>query len=368
MRKNITIEANGILLDLDTFTLRQGDEVLRLNPPYSKTLNKRTYLKITNCCNAQCQYCFQRIHGSKKSNKLTDYESLLKRIIQADQEIVIFGGEPFLKQCISDIEYLFSLDENKKFIIFTNGYFGKEARQFINVKKEQFKSIIISVDGLEETHNHRRPLINGNGFLKILANLDSLHNAKIPATIQINIDKRNYHEIYDLLLFLRNKYGTFFPVQLNKVLHSNNELSTTDLLKLYIKIKQENDYPNLFLNSVVKEKVINLLTEKSLSCARCDIVTTRVYDFTNNTIYCCPQLEHSIIGSFNSQNEIILKEKTLHYSRVTMKESGPCSDCQLRCLCEYGCLDDNEEFKADCFENTLDAIKLIILNYMIFLN
>ena len=362
------IVTKDIALDLENFTIEDPGGVLNLNPPKHGFPQGRAYLKITNSCNAQCEYCFQGTHHHTCTPNISEYSVLLKEVLQKNHDVVIFGGEPFLKQNLQSIDFLFSLDRKKKFIFFSNGYFDDSIRIFLAQNTKQVETIVISLDGLECTHNQRRPFGRRNGFAQIISNISYLLEQKIPFTIQINIDLDNYHEVIELVQFLSDRFNQDCPILLNKVLHSRKELSTEKLLRLFVKIKQLTNYTKLFVNSVVVDKISDLLTERGISCNRCNICNTKVYDFTNDLIYCCPQISQSVIGAFSFEEDIISDKALISYIRHSSKDNQECLECELRNFCEFGCLDDNNNHRDECQNYTIAAIQVILENLDLFLD
>lgn len=121
-----------------------------------------------------------------------------------------------MAQNLQSLEFLFAIDPEKKFTFFSNGYFDYSVRAFLTQNTKQVETIIISIDGLECTHNRRRPLGRENGFARILSNLHFLREKKIPFAIQINVDSNNSDEIVRLVQYLpiyADTRGTFtYPV------------------------------------------------------------------------------------------------------------------------------------------------------------
>lgn len=362
------IVTNDIVLDLENLTIEDAGGVLNLNPPKHGFPQSRAYLKITNSCNSQCEYCFQGTHHHTGSHNISEYSVLLRKVLQNNHDVVIFGGEPFLKQNLQNIEFLFSLERKKKFMFFSNGYFDDSIRIFLAQNTNQVETIVISIDGLECTHNQRRPFGRRNGFARIISNVSYLLEQKIPFTIQINIDLDNYNEVIELVQFLSDRFNQECSILLNKVLHSGRELSTEKLLRLFVELKQLTNYKKLFVNSVVVDKITDLLTERGISCNRCNICNTKVYDFTNDLIYCCPQISQSVIGAFSFKDEIISDKALMFYIKHSNKENEECLECVLKNFCEFGCLDDNISHRGECQNYTISIIQIILENLDIFLD
>lgn len=145
-------------------------------------------------------------------------------------------------------------------------------------------------------------------------------------------------------------------------------MSTEQLLKLFVELKQTTHYSKLFVNSVVVDKISDLLTERGISCNRCNICNTKVYDFTSDLIYCCPQISKSVIGAFDFEEEIIADKVLISYVRHSNKDNMECRKCALKNFCEFGCLDDNIIHRNQCRNYTMAAIRVILENINVFLD
>lgn len=327
-----------------------------------KKIQDRVYIKISNACNARCVYCFQGVKHKGGKINLSKYRRILKTLIVYYEEIVLFGGEPFLAQNLSEIEKVILLLRHKKLIVFTNGYFRENERSFIKKHVESFEALVISLDGLEETHNRRRPIMNVNGYNTILDNIHFLLGIGLSVVIQINVDKDNIDEVYPLLDCLLHKYNNVPKIVINRVLHSEKTLSTDEFLFAFSDIIcEKND--NISLNSNL---VYNLKCEIAGiegDCRRCNIRHTRVYDFESQKIYCCPENANSVIGFFNTYFSFISAHKVKFYAKKPERKTAKCKDCNLQLYCEYGCNYSSEPEECRLVtEYNLNKLKNIIVN------
>jgi uncharacterized protein len=194
-------------------------------------------------CNFGCDYCYQ-------SGYETDKQTINKEIIDAffsyiknefagrKKYITIFGGEPLLdsEKTKSSIEYILQQADKLKLdtAIVTNGYNLKEYVPLLG--KSRIREIQVTLDGLDEIHNSRRPLKNGAGtFDKIVEGIDAALANNININLRVVIDKENLNSLVDLSRFAIQKGWTkniFFKTQLgrNYELHycqaSQNKLFT----------------------------------------------------------------------------------------------------------------------------------------------
>ena len=60
------------------------------------------------------------------------------------------------------------------------------------LKKCDVTKLQITIDGIEEIHDKRRPLQNGKGtYKRIMDNLTNLKDELIPVSLRINTDREN---------------------------------------------------------------------------------------------------------------------------------------------------------------------------------
>lgn len=361
------ISTNNGILDLAAFTLEDSSGTLKLFPLNHSTPKTRIYLKITNACNAQCSYCYQGKHSGEVPYAINKYKALIQKIVYSNSEIVIFGGEPLMEANLDNINFIFSLNREKDFLFFSNGYFDDTVRDFILSNRTQIQCIIVSIDGLGKVHNTRRPFGNKDGFSRIISNIEFLSNSQVSSMLQINVDRSNATDVGDIIQFLYRKFGTTIPFVLNKVLHTELEIPTSEFLELYAMQKKIYRIPNLLINSALVNKMRDLLINQLVSCRRCDICNTKIYNFQDNSIYCCPQKSDSIVGTFDFDNEFVDQNLTNCFSAATNKRDDMCKACELRYLCDFGCLDDNTALRADCKNHVIAAIKSFMNNAESFL-
>lgn len=211
----------------------------------------------TSDCNFRCPYCFEK--GAVPCYMTDDTELELIQFIRMHKEtefldITWYGGEPLLayeriKSITSRLEKL-----SIPFIsrIVTNGY---ELNETIikELPRLHFESVHITLDGLKDCHNMRRPHYEyKDSFEQIIRNIGLISSLtpKMKVIIRVNIDKENkeeYHKLYTYLKerfpasihniypgFVKNTYGRCNASEVNLL---SNEEQTEFLIKQYQRYK-----------------------------------------------------------------------------------------------------------------------------------
>lgn len=193
------LKENGVLLE-DSF-----DEMGFLKYFHYKTKfsNETLYLTVapTLDCNFACPYCYENRRKGRMSPEVQDaiitfIEDAAKRGTKVI-DLSWYGGEPLLyPDIIEDLgrRILAVAERNSCSIrshMVTNGYLLTpkivELLDEIGVTKVQ-----ITLDGLKEHHDVRRPLCSGKGtFDRILGNLSLFEAFPIEVAVRMNVDRQN---------------------------------------------------------------------------------------------------------------------------------------------------------------------------------
>lgn len=159
-------------------------------------------------CNFACPYCYENRKKGIMSEQIQ--ESILEYIKEAVESgikginLTWYGGEPLLCFDIVEkmsVEVVKLCTENKcrlKMDIVTNGYLLTEE---IVEKMDEIgiSKIQITIDGLKEHHDVRRPLRNGNGtFDVIMNNLKLFDDSPLGVLVRMNVDNQNCRDFKHL--------------------------------------------------------------------------------------------------------------------------------------------------------------------------
>ncbi len=172
---------------------------------------------LTWACNFACIYCFEGAGEVVKSMTEADADRFIMFMKRSaieqranNMHITLFGGEPLvnINRGFYILERLqsYCVENNIKFScgIVTNGsLFTREIIE--KLISYNCISVQVTLDGMQEIHDKRRPYKNGHGsfhdIIKALKMLDRYHQS-LRTVIRINVDKTNVEETKQLLFFL----------------------------------------------------------------------------------------------------------------------------------------------------------------------
>lgn len=193
-------------------------ELLRFRLLQSRFSSSSLSLTIapTSDCNFACVYCFEKERISKVFMSDLVQERILnfvKSKIEGIRSLQVswYGGEPLMAmpiiQSLTDALLAICAEHNVAYqaTMVTNGYLlsRKIAGMFESL---HITGIQITIDGSEEVHNKRRPLINGKPtYRKIVDNLiDCKETLTCSVALRINVDKTNASDADRVLAELRH--------------------------------------------------------------------------------------------------------------------------------------------------------------------
>lgn len=209
-------EEMELLLNEGILVESQEEEEKQLEELYERTQSDKNILQLviltTTACNMQCIYCFEHLKPifPQKDNIKDIMRFINDRYEQYPFEklaVTWFGGEPLL-----NIEYIrelsteiinFTEERGKCYEAFmiTNGTLVtyELARELRN--KWKVLGLQITVDGMRERHNKRRPYGKRDGFSIIMNHVREVHK-EIQIVLRINVDNDNVGDVENLLCYL----------------------------------------------------------------------------------------------------------------------------------------------------------------------
>ncbi len=298
----------------------------------------RLYIIFSTRCNIRCSYCFQntidKISTDISIDEIFNYITYFQNDIS---EIVLFGGEPLLKENYKYIVSVIERFDYFKFIIFTNGNFESCYRDLIEKYSYCIQSVIITLDGSREIHNKRRVNPVKDSYQLIMENLFFLADKDVVLDVQMNVDIDNaesFHELMREVSYdskLKNQDYTLNPVKYIK-----NSISYEELLNLFFDLREK--YPQrIFVNNRLITNLLYLFNGRPLFKHRCGLDRTYVISLPHNVIYSCPQNPSSISGYITDGKIFVDSRKIENNILSTQYKRNKCIDCDYSYLCPYCC-------------------------------
>jgi MoaA/NifB/PqqE/SkfB family radical SAM enzyme len=218
---------------------------------------------ITNRCNEKCKHCFYWAKLNKKITELSlgQIEKIAKSL-KNKYELLLTGGEPFLRQDLSEICNIFYNNNAESIKIVTNGFNVEQIFSYckrITRNRKKF-SVSISIDGPPQVHNIIRGL--DNAFENAVATIKKLKEIGVELDIVTTISKHNYLHIEELINFTGPlKVNHHFSIARDSACVFNLDkhimqdidpqedscVPVTDLSKIFGKIKTLNEKLNSWL-------------------------------------------------------------------------------------------------------------------------
>lgn len=313
---------------------------------------------ITQRCNLHCPYC----HASSKSK---DYDELSLNYLLtiADKltdagvfEIVLNGGEPFLRKDIFDlIEYL----KNKNVLLSVNTN-GTRIDALKAARLAELSMIVgVSIDGPDENVNS---LTRGKGvFRHTLEGIRALVDAGVTTHILTTVTRLNFDSIPDILRLTRS---LGLCVQTLQDLHpAGYGRATFEELKLTPEqedavlplLKQlANDFPDVTINTtelsyfayhpIVEQHVPD--QKRPLHLFQCTACTETLYIDAAGNLYPCVALPDMPMGNLLDEDfstcwqDSIAARTVRTASKLPVSTIDMCRDCHRNYICTGGCRGD----------------------------
>ena len=309
------------------------------------TSNMNLTITPTMDCNFRCTYCFEKGEYHKQKitqetiDKLIDFVEMRAHELR-NLSVGWFGGEPLLamSQIVNISERLQSICRDNGITysstIITNGYL-LTARIAKKLKHYGVERVQITIDGLHDIHNKRRPLKSGEGtFDTILSNLSEAKGI-IPIAVRINIDKENYgnvDEIIDIFKergLLENDVHPYLGHvdSFNDQYDKHKCLSKETYSKINLQFMKKNDLP--LMNIYPKQRGFYCGADQNSSWA---------IDSQGDLYKCYCEIgkeTHKIASLYNLD---IINPSLLHdYMLHSPPDDARCKNCKYLPICMGGC-------------------------------
>jgi len=208
------------------YWVEKAEEDKRYRAKYLEFIDNRDADEVqlfyvpTYQCNFNCSYCYQDEYNPQITDK--DFETARAFFQYIDAQfskrrkyITLFGGEPLLntpkqRQLITHIIEQANA-RNLDIAIVSNAF---HLTDYIDLlRTARIREVQVTLDGVGEMHNHRRPLKGGGeSFERIVEGVDAALKAGLPINLRMVVDKENINELPKLARFAIDKGWTVHPL------------------------------------------------------------------------------------------------------------------------------------------------------------
>ena len=349
-------------------------------------------IAVTYYCNFRCPYCFENV--SKKD--LDKYKkSLITKEIVDDiftfiedkkedgievNSIMLFGGEPLLKENFEIVKYIAKRghSEGIKIGAVTNGY--DLDSYFELCKNDLISHLQITIDGIGKIHNRRRVHARGfDTFTKIEKNIDYLlKNSSVEIESIGNYDNKNIDNIKELIEFYKSKkwidnrrFSYYF-----RSLHACYKSKSEEKMDDYI-LGKSLDRDTKFMHVVKYDEVNNVLKKMFLEkkipylspefCSACG----RMYVFDSyRNVYPCWEtvgIENMKIGKLTEEGKVLLNSLYKKWKHRKTYNIEKCNECSYSLICRGECpmhtyVSTGEMYDPQCGNNKKIIDESLIYN------
>jgi len=201
----------------------EQDEKVKLKSIYLDTVSRNDLILIllpTEKCNFRCKYCYESFSKGKMKAEVQDgiIEFIRKNIHKYNSLYISwFGGEPLIAydvvERLSKEIQVICKSNRKKYIasMTTNGYL-LTAEMVKRLYKMGVTHFQVTIDGLKETHDNQRVLLNGGEtFETIINNLCNVKNnassRMLRFVIRTNVTKKIAENIEQYIDYFHEKFS-----------------------------------------------------------------------------------------------------------------------------------------------------------------
>lgn len=321
-------------------------------------------LYVTSRCNLGCSHCFYHKSLNKPEEIPIEGIEKISKSMPGLLHVSLTGGEPFLREDIEKIAWLFAKNSKAQIIsIPTNGMLPEKiaakAAMMAEESPETIFNISVSIDGGEKTHNRIRGSKNAfSNACKTLAKLSELKKRlkNLRVGIIYTISNDNAEEtlpVYRKMLadfginqfqvnFLRGepKSASFSEETVEQYRKANKEIAGDLASKKYAGHKILGDF-YACLNKRYKDVLLKTLEEKKFQLP-CYAGTTNCIIYPDGKVFACEMRQDLCFGNLNDFGFNLRKLLSTKKNRKIIKAIR-----ESRCFCTFECqLSSNVAFNA----------------------
>lgn len=321
-------------------------------------------LLVTSKCNFRCKHCFfygSDFYDSKDDLNHSEMMNLVSDIITdlKPVEVVISGGEPFLREDFFEILSKFK-SSNICLYIQTNASLldSKRVEKLKNILNPKCDVIQVSLDGFSsDVHNFVR---NGDVYEKTICGIKELARKFIPFSINCTVTSKNQYDLPELFKFASSLGAKFFV--LNKFIpFHNDQMDLVPDEEVIIKATSriidmaENSQTDFILNLYKFKDLINInkfkckidereelftqteITESDCNCHKHEAISI----MSNADVALCAMAYFFGFSIGNAKQQRLINIWKNRFNNSTFQKRDPnkmkCKECKYFRICKGGC-------------------------------
>ncbi len=323
--------------------------------PKSKKHNSQpailtVWLHVTNQCNLRCPYCY--IHKTPDEMEIEQGREAVAAVFRSAVQngfsrvkLKYAGGEPTLhfKLLILLHDYAQELADEHDLaldgVVLSNGV--ALSHRMIEEMNARGLRLMISLDGVGDTHDAMRPFVNGHGsFAHVERTLDRLTDRDLTPTISITVSARNLAGLPETVAYV---LARGLPFTLNFYRENDCSASFTDLVYQDDQIIAAMRAAFAVIEAnLPKHSILASLTDR----ARLDIPHNHpcgvgqsymVIDQFGKIAKCHMEMGRAIADVSHPDPLNVIRLDQLGVQNPAVVEKTGCQDCIWRYWCAGGC-------------------------------
>lgn len=327
-------------------------------------------LFVTDRCNCRCAMCFNaaNVLAARKTQDLSlDNISKIARSLYPLPQLLLSGGEPFMRNDIAEIIHAFHTDAGTRQIsIPTNGTFAKRTasvcEEVLSAHPDITLNLNLSLDNIGAAHDQQRGLDGCYDHIcTTYEKLDPLRKKHKGLSVNINtiITEDTVAQAEEIVTTIRSRFTPNYHAV--GILRSNYEASVPEALlnvlkdKMRLEVTEKNSFNALpllgkivpALGNVIKEKYIRSLTEQR-RCFTCLAGKKIIVITADGRLMPCEPLwlEEAVRRDSDENRYLIARLEEFDYDvkkalATPRAEAVKAFVAEKKCWCSYMCAIQN---------------------------
>ena len=308
------------------------------------------WLHVTNECNLRCDYCYVNKTSDSMSSEVgfAAVDSIVRSANHGNFrriKLKFAGGEATLNLKLVFALHDYAIEQageaglELETIILSNGVaLGERA---IAEFEQRGIRVMISLDGVGETHDAQRKFINGRGsFAWTNRTLDRLIKRGIKPFISITVTNRNLEGLSKVISYVLERQ---LPFNLNFFRDNECAASIDDLqmqddrlieaLFQAFDIIEANLPSHSLLGSLVDRSQFNQAHDKTCGVGESYLVV----DHNGQVSKCHMEIEKPVTDVYVDDPLALIRSDHIGIQNVSVEEKEGCRDCEWKYWCTGGC-------------------------------